>query len=109
MIIAEFFLGKDNHWKGFRISGHSGYSDAGSDIVCASVSSAAMLTANTITDSFFINADVLAEDNMLKLEIKEKCENSDAHLLINALYEHLDVISQEYSENINVRIINTEV
>lgn len=43
---------------GFRISGHSGFAESGSDIVCASISSAAYMAANTITDIINISAEV---------------------------------------------------
>lgn len=107
MINAEFFLYSGNIFTGFNISGHSGYSDSGSDIVCASVSSAVQLTANLITDSFFISADVSAENNNVSLKITDRCEiseHSTAHKLISALYSHLDMISEEYSENIRLTI-----
>ncbi len=109
MIKAEFFL-KNSRFSGFRISGHSGYSDEGSDIVCASVSSAAMLTANMITDDFRIDASVSAENNILELKTKNIPDDSPAYRIINALYSHLDFIEQEYGDFITVRIIdNTEV
>lgn len=109
MIKAEFFL-KNSRFSGFRISGHSGYSDEGSDIVCASVSSAAMLTANMITDNFGTDASVSAENNVLELKTKNIPDDSPAYKAINALYSHLDFIEQEYGDFITVRIIdNTEV
>lgn len=109
MISAEFFLKEDNKFSGFRISGHSGYSDEGSDIVCASVSSAAMLTANLITDNFGINADVSADNNVLELKTYSIPDDSEAYRLINGLYAHLDYIGQEYGDYIKVKIIDTEV
>ena len=48
MIYAEFFTRQEKLY-GFKISGHAGYADKGEDIVCASVSSAVQLVANTIT------------------------------------------------------------
>jgi uncharacterized protein YsxB (DUF464 family) len=107
MINAEFFLCGGNVFTGFSISGHSGYSDSGSDIVCASVSSAVQLTANLITDSFRISADVSAVNNNVSLKITDHCELSEssmAHKLINALYCHLEIISEEYSENLKLTI-----
>ena len=106
MITAEFFLNSKNKFSGFRISGHSGYGDEGSDIVCASVSSAAMLAANMITENFGISADVSAENNVLELKTKNIPDNSAAYKVINALYSHLECIQEDYSENITVRIIN---
>ena len=50
-MIQVIFTVKDNDICGFEISGHSDYAEEGSDIVCAAVSSAALMTANTITEA----------------------------------------------------------
>ena len=57
MIRAEFRKDGDR-LSGFTISGHSGFADAGKDIVCAAVSSASQLVCNTITDHYMDKADV---------------------------------------------------
>ena len=77
MICADFFRNKHDKLVGFRITGHAGYADHGEDICCASVSSAVMLTANTVTEAFKINAKVAVEEN----EIILKLENDKAELL----------------------------
>ena len=40
MINTSFYVNPKGERLGFRITGHSGYSEQGSDIVCAAVSSA---------------------------------------------------------------------
>lgn len=55
---------------GFRITGHAGYADYGEDVCCASVSSAVMLTANTVTEAFKIKADVAVEENEIILRLE---------------------------------------
>ena len=52
------FYEKDEKLTGFLIKDHSGYDEEGYDIVCASVSSAAYLTANTLTEIVGAKADV---------------------------------------------------
>ena len=87
---------------GFSVSGHSGYADAGADIVCASVSSAVMLTANALTEVFKVNdTEVDAEDNTVSVMIGE---SRDGQMLIEALLIHLRALSEEYPENISVKI-----
>ena len=61
MINAEFFITKDGEIIGFHISGHSGMAESGQDVICAFVSSAAYMAANTITD--IIHAQATAEDD----------------------------------------------
>ena len=67
MICADFFRNEHDRLVGFRITGHAGYADYGEDVCCASVSSAVMLTANTVTEAFKIKADVAVEENEIIL------------------------------------------
>ena len=62
MIFAEFFI-KNSAYVGFKFKGHAGYDDFGNDIVCASVSSAVQLTANTITEFFGIDAALMIDSS----------------------------------------------
>ncbi len=54
MIDVNFFVLPDGHIEGVGVTGHSSYAEAGSDIVCAAVSSAVFMAANTITDVLFV-------------------------------------------------------
>ena len=77
MIKAEFLVSHERDILGFHIKGHSGFDSSGRDIICAFVSSAAYMTANTVTE--IIGADAVAEDNdgemLVRVEKKdaEKC------------------------------------
>ena len=100
MIKAEFFR-SEGAFTGFSVSGHSGYSDIGSDIVCASVSSAVMLTCNAATESFGLPAKVSAEGERVSCKIGRSTEGEK---LVGALYQHLKVLEETYPENISVKI-----
>ncbi|MFR2561614.1 MAG: ribosomal-processing cysteine protease Prp [Anaeromassilibacillus sp.] len=54
---------------GFRISGHSGSGEEGNDIICAAVSSAAYMTANTVTEIIGVEAQVAAEEGYMLVRI----------------------------------------
>ena len=97
MITVNFFEGK----KGFRISGHSGYSHQGSDIVCASVSSAVYLVANTVTDIIGSEADIKVEDGFMELKIRETSHGTD--ILIDGLRLHLTQLSEQYPQYVIVK------
>lgn len=100
MINAEFFRTNDC-FCGFAVSGHAGYANAGKDIVCASVTSAVMLTCNLITDYFGIEAQIDTEKNLIGLKLKD-CGNDNAQRLIKALCEHLQMISEEFKGTIKI-------
>ena len=51
-------MGDDNRITGFNISGHSGYAEAGSDILCASIRAAVTVAECTITDVCGVRAKV---------------------------------------------------
>ncbi len=103
MINVTFYKHTDG-FSGFEFSGHSDYAESGFDIVCAAVSSAAYLTANLLSESFGVSANVTVSDGYMKLTA-EKSDNADR--IINGLYQHLLQLEDQYTKDINVKI--TEV
>ena len=99
MITAEFFT-KQSKPCGFLIKGHAGYADNGNDIVCASVSSAIQLVANTITEVLKIRAEV----KVLKDKIQLKLPNLDVNAvnILEGLLLHLAVLSEDYEGTIKI-------
>lgn len=101
MITASFEMTVDGKSiKAFSVKGHSGYAESGSDIVCASVSSAVMLTVNTAAEFFGIDLDVSVDEGDIRCEVKEPSENSDR--LLNSLKAHLSEVSSEFPNNLKV-------
>lgn len=101
MITASFIMTENgNSIKSFSVTGHSGYADAGNDIVCASVSSAVMLTVNTAAEFFGIELDVSVYDGDIRCEVKDISENSDR--LLNSLKVHLTEVSNQYPNNLKL-------
>lgn len=98
-MIKAIFERSDGKFKGFSVSGHSGYSRSGSDIVCASVSSAVMLICNLATETYGFSAEINAGESSISMK-----SHDDASKLIEALYEHLKSIAEEYPKNITVKI-----
>ena len=94
MVNANFYR-KDGLYQGFIVSGHAG-GVFGQDVVCAGVSSAVMLTLNTITD--FLNADaaVRVEDNKVGLKLTSPENGDNARALIFSLEKHLRLLTEEY-------------
>ena len=99
MIKARFFTEGD-FLTGFEIKGHSGYADIGSDIVCSAVSSAAYMTANTITEILGLDAKIdLNDDGFFKFIIEPVPQ---AQATLRGLKLHLEALSQDYPENIKL-------
>ena len=95
------FYEKDDKLTGFLIKDHSGYDDEGYDIVCASVSSAAYLTANTLTEIVGAKADIKVEEAYLKFVLKDKLAEAQAHL--KGLKLHLESLAGDYDEYITCK------
>ena len=51
---------------GFEVTGHSGSAPSGEDIVCAAVSSAAYMTANTVTDILGLETEALTGEALMR-------------------------------------------
>ena len=106
MISVELFTFFDGKDAGFRVSGHSGAGEAGYDIVCAAVSSAAYLVVNTITDAAGIKASIHVKDGFMDCKIAPEDAEVCA-ILLKGFRLHLTALSRQYPQNI--QIIDTEV
>ena len=84
------------------LCGHSGTAESGKDIVCAAVTSAVMLTANTILHAFELKATVVVGENKVTIH---GCEDPNGQKVIGALRDHLKAIQSDYPHAIR---INTE-
>lgn len=91
---------------GFNISGHSGSAEKGEDIICASVSSAAYMVANTITDVIKAKAEVQVSDGKMRFKLLLKSEESQN--VLKGFYIHVKALSEQYPKNIKITFI-TEV
>ena len=90
---------------GFCISGHAGSAPAGEDIVCAAVSSAAYMTANTVTDVLHIPAAVTVEDGRMELTVEGDAEPCQA--VFAGFRLHIKALQEQYPDR--VHLMNTEV
>ncbi len=85
------------------VKGHAEFADAGQDIVCAAVSSAVQLTANLITDTFQEKAEILAEENHIKISLKEP-EKGNASRLLEGLLTHFSFIEEDYPGTMKIKL-----
>ncbi len=105
MIDAEF-LRYDGSFVGFSVSGHAGSGPFGKDIMCAAVSSAVMLTANTITDFLYCKADVKDTGNRIMLVIKDpdSAMSIAAKQAVASFHNHMELLAQDSKGKINVTV-----
>lgn len=102
-MIHAVFTVKDNVIRGFTVSGHADYSEEGSDIVCAAVSSAAYMAANTVTEVQSIEADVTVSEGYLQVELSEQ-DAKAAEVILSGFLLHLNALCEQFQDYISVKI-----
>ena len=78
MTRCEFFT-EDDRITGFSVSGHSGYAEAGSDIVCAAITAVVRMAEATINDVCGAKAKVRVkeQDTRVTLTLPTSCDEED--------------------------------
>lgn len=90
---------------GFQVKGHSGYAPAGSDIVCAAITSAVRLTECAVNDVLGLEASVKVKDDIISLKLPGSLgdvNESACQALLAALMLYLAELREEYPEHILV-------
>ena len=79
MTKCEFFMENDRI-TGFSVSGHSGYAEAGQDIICAAISAVVTMAEATINDVCGAKAKVRVkeEDARVTLTLPASCDEEDS-------------------------------
>ena len=83
------------------IKGHSGYAQEGSDIVCASVSSIAITTLNSLLRIDEDCIEYVEKDGYLDIKIKKHNETIDK--LINNMIDLFKELEKDYKKYIEIR------
>ncbi len=76
------------------------FAENGRDVVCAAVSSAAYMAANTITD--VIGADAVAKAGEASMSVKLNQPDEQAENVLKGLEIHLTELSKQYPQNIKI-------
>ena len=104
MTKCEFFR-ENERITGFSVSGHSGYAEAGQDIVCAAISAAVALAECTINDVCGAKAKVRVKDEQARitLTLPAACEEEDAiQAVLAGLMLYLINLRDDYEDYIEV-------
>ena len=104
MTRCEFFTA-DERITGFSVSGHSGYAEAGSDIVCAAVSAVVTMAEATINDVCGAKAKVRVgeEDARITLKLPKSCDEEDTvQAVLAGMMVTLIGLQEDYPDFIEV-------
>ena len=106
MISAVLYRNHDR-FTGFLASGHSGYAEAGSDIVCAGVSVLGCTCVNAMESLLGVRVSVRAnEDGLLSFDLPPVGEDAaaGAQLLMGALGQGLSDLQDAYPAYVKFEI-----
>ena len=104
MTRCEFFT-EDDRITGFSVSGHSGYAEAGADIVCAAVSAVVTMAEATINDVCGAKAKVRVkeEDARITLTLPVSCDEEESvQAVLSGMMLYLCSLRDQYPDNIEV-------
>ena len=90
---------------GFSVSGHSGYAEAGADIVCAAISAIVQMAEATINDVCGAKAKVRVkeEDARITLTLPTSCDEEEAvQAVLSGMMITLINLREEYEDYIEV-------
>ena len=104
-MIRVRFHTADDAIVGFSLSGHAGWGANGQDIVCAAVSSAAYMTANTVTEILGATANITVDDGYMDVRLTDKI--ADCQDILSGFRLHLEALQEQYPKR--VHLMNTEV
>ena len=104
MTRCEFFSENDRI-TGFSISGHSGYAEAGSDIVCAAISAVVTMAETTINDVLGAKAKVRVKDEQarISLTLPASCDEEETvQAVLAGMMVTLINLQEQYPDFIEV-------
>ena len=96
---------EDDRITGFSVSGHSGYAESGSDIICAAITAIVTMAEATINDVCGAKAKVRVkeEDARITLTLPTSCDEEDAiQAVLAGMMLTLCSMRDDYSDYIEV-------
>ena len=104
MTRCEFFR-EGERITGFSVSGHSGYAEAGADIICAAISAVVSMTEATINDVCGAKAKVRVkeDDARVTLTLPVSCDEEDTvQAVLAGMMVYLIDLRDQYPDFIEV-------
>ena len=108
------FFRSGGSFYGFEEHGHSGYADAGEDVLCAAISAMTMLIINTIEVAYASNVEYTIDEGATNIRVRSKAALAEfeederkryavSGLFLSYFYQ-LNELVEEYYENLSVEV-----
>ncbi len=108
MITAGSLTENDGYLLGFTVQGHSEQGEAGTDVLCAAVSSAVYLVINTVTDVLHVTPLALRADEGDVLFRVEGRDRDCCQTVFQGLKLHLSNLEEQYPGDLRVSYVNVD-
>ena len=100
-MITVRFTRSDSLYTGFSVQGHAALAPAGQDVLCAAVSSAAYLTANTLTEICKASCDAVVSDGEMTVRLSE-WDAQAVQVVLRGFSLHMRELSRQYPRQLKV-------
>ena len=117
MTKVVFYRSNGVFW-GFEETGHTGYGDAGEDILCSALSAMTLLIVNTVEIAYASNIDYDINEGATKIKVSSKAalpefEDDERKRyavsgLFMAYYYQLNDLTLEYGDFLEVEVIDRD-
>ena len=103
MTKVEIFR-KNGNIIGYKASGHSGYSEQGSDIICSAISASLQMTLIGIQEVLKLKVDFKINDGFLDVDLKNISQDKlpQTNILTEAMAIFLKELTKQYPKYIRL-------
>ena len=103
MTKVEIFR-KNGNIIGYKASGHSGYSEQGSDIICSAISTSLQMTLIGIQEVLKLKVDFKINDGFLDVDLKNISQDklTQTNILTEAMAIFLKELTKKYPKYIRL-------
>lgn len=103
MTKVEIFK-KNGNIIGYKASGHSGYSEQGSDIICSAISTSLQMTLIGIQEVLKLKVDFKINDGFLDVDLKNISQDklTQTNILTEAMAIFLKELTKQYPKYIRL-------
>ena len=99
------FRKKKNFIWAFQIKGHSGFAEAGADIVCSGISVASQMALVTLKEVLKLKVESDIQDGYMQVKLLDKAEYDVAQPILIALEKTLEDIVKNYKKNVKMEVL----
>ena len=110
------FFRSGGSFYGFEEQGHSGYADAGEDVLCAAISAMTMLIINTVEVAYSSSVDFTIDEETTNIKVRSKAalpEYEEDELkryavsgIFLAYYKQIEDMLEEYYDYLDVSVVD---